>query len=184
MTDQRYIAFLRGINVGGHNVKMERLRALFAETGFSDVATFIASGNVIFTAPDADERELKARIEAYLEEALGYPTPTLIRTVDEVTAVAAYQPFPDEDPDADGNGLYVAFFAEAPPSGVQAQVLALQTPTDLFHFHGRELYWFMRTKFSESVYFSNSALEKTLATPMTMRNITTVRKLADKYASS
>ncbi len=54
----RYIALLRGINVGGHNVKMDRLRALFEELGFRDVATFIASGNVIFTAPDADERAL------------------------------------------------------------------------------------------------------------------------------
>ena len=182
MTDQRYIALLRGINVGGHNVKMDHLRALFEEMGFRDVATFIASGNVIFTAPDAGERTLQAHIEEYLERALGYATPALIRTMDEVAAVAAYRPFPGEDPDAEGNALYIAFFNEAPPEDVQAQVLALQTPTDRFHFHGRELYWFLRTKLSESVYFSNSALEKTLATPMTMRNITTVRKLADKYA--
>lgn len=183
MTDLRYIALLRGINVGGHNVKMDRLRALFEELGLRDVATFIASGNVIFTAPDTDERALRARIEEHLEGALGYATPALIRTVDEIAAVAKYQPFPDEDPDAEGNSLYIAFFNEAPPEDVQSRVLALQTPTNRFHFHGRELYWFLRSKLSESVYFSNATLEKTLAAPMTMRNITTVRKLADKYAS-
>ncbi len=43
-----YVAFLRAINVGGHNVKMEVLRALFEAQGYADVATFIASGNVIF----------------------------------------------------------------------------------------------------------------------------------------
>jgi uncharacterized protein (DUF1697 family) len=157
---------------------MDRLRALFEEMGFENVATFIASGNVIFDAPASDGRALERRIEEGLKEALGYEAATFVRTPAELAAITAYRPFPDEDP----NALYVAFLKEAPEAGVQAGVLALRTPTDLFHFHNRELYWFLRTKLSESSLFSGAVLEKTLGAPMTMRNITTVRKLADKYA--
>jgi uncharacterized protein (DUF1697 family) len=178
----RYIALLRAINVGGHTVKMDRLRVLFEEMGFQNAATFIASGNVIFDAQLTDARALEKRIAEGLKRALGYEVATFVRTPEELTAIAAHRPFPDEDPDAEGNALYVAFLSGAPPTDAQARLLALQTPTDLFHFHDRELYWFLRTKLSESSLFSGAVLEKTLGAPMTMRNITTVRKLADKYA--
>jgi len=181
---QRYIALLRAINVGGHTVKMDALRALFEEMGFQNVATFIASGNVIFESPAAGTRALEAQIERHLKEALGYEVATFVRTPGELAAIAAYRPFPDDDPDADGNALYVAFLPETPAEEAQAKLLALQTPTDAFHFHERELYWFLRTKLSESSLFSGSVLEKTLRAPMTMRNITTIRKLAEKYAAA
>jgi uncharacterized protein (DUF1697 family) len=177
----RYIALLRAINVGGRTVKMDCLRALFEAMGFEDVATFIASGNVIFDAPASDPRALERRIEEELCTMLGYEVMTFVRTPAELAAIAAHRPFPREDPDAAGNALYIAFLKEAPPDAAQSQMLALQTPTDLFHFHDRELYWFLRTKLSESSLFSGSVLEKTLGAPMTMRNITTVRKLANKY---
>src|SRR3954469_1096146 len=77
---RRYIAFLRGINVGGHRVKMDRLRDLFTALGFSNVATFIASGNVIFEAPATDVTELEERIEAQLERSLGYEVEIFVRT--------------------------------------------------------------------------------------------------------
>ena len=67
----RYIALLRAINVGGHTVKMEQLRGLFADIGFANVETFIASGNVIFDALSADEAALATQIEHSLAQALG-----------------------------------------------------------------------------------------------------------------
>ena len=69
----QYIAFLRAINVGGHIVKMDELRRLFTELGFANVATLIASGNVIFQTDAAgDGRDLEWRIERHLQQALGY----------------------------------------------------------------------------------------------------------------
>ena len=65
----RYVAFLRAINVGGHTVKMERLRELFAELGLANVETFIASGNVIFDAPSGDAGALERQIEQHLHAA-------------------------------------------------------------------------------------------------------------------
>src|SRR4051794_20496358 len=93
----RYITLLRAINVGGHNVKMDYLRKLFEEMGFSSVETFIASGNVIFVSPEADTRALEKKIEGHLRNALGYEVATFIRSASEIAEVASYEPFPGVD---------------------------------------------------------------------------------------
>jgi uncharacterized protein (DUF1697 family) len=89
----RYFAFLRAINVGGHTVKMDVLREQFAALGFSNVETFIASGSVIFEATAKNTRSLEKQVEEHLHAALGYEVATFIRTGEELTAIATYQPF-------------------------------------------------------------------------------------------
>ena len=79
----RYFALLRGINVGGHRVKMDRLRELVEALGFEHVETFIASGNVIFSSASRDVHTMEERIARQLQEALGYEVPTLIRSQSE-----------------------------------------------------------------------------------------------------
>src|SRR5205814_3611258 len=74
----RYVAFLRAINVGGHIVKMDDLRRQFEKLGFTDVQTFIASGNVIFTSPSKDGKALERRIEERLEKAIRYEVRTCV----------------------------------------------------------------------------------------------------------
>ena len=85
---QRLIAFLRAINVGGHTVTMARLREEFEGLGFTDVETFIASGNVIFTSRSNDFARLEKKIEARLRAAFGFEVATFVRTNAEVAAVA------------------------------------------------------------------------------------------------
>jgi uncharacterized protein (DUF1697 family) len=176
----RYIALLRAINVGGHTVKMEKLRQLFVELEFADVETFIASGNVIFESPEMDTPALERRIEGHLRSALGYAVTTFIRTTADLAAVAAYQPFPPADLDADGTTLYIGFLPGPPSDAARARLLALDTPTDTFHLHKCELYWLCRTRLSDSP-ITGARLEKTLGLPTTLRNVSTVRKLAAKY---
>lgn len=178
---QYYIALLRGINVGGHNVKMDHLRKLFEELELANVATFIASGNVIFESSAKKTETLERKIEKHLKESLGYEVATFIRSAAELSAVASYKPFPPAQLDLQGSSLYVTFFHEAPGAEVRKRVLALRSDVDDFHFNGRELYWWCRSKFSESPLFTGTQFEKALATVGTMRNITTVRKLAAKY---
>ena len=89
----RYITFLRAINVGGHIVKMEYLETLFEELGFSNVETFIASGNVIFESSSKDTKALEQTIEKHLLEKLGYAVTTFIRTDLQVSEIASYKPF-------------------------------------------------------------------------------------------
>jgi hypothetical protein len=69
---RRYIALLRGINVGGHTVKMDRLAKLFEEIGLKNVETFIASGNVIFESASNDADALERKVATHLERSLGY----------------------------------------------------------------------------------------------------------------
>lgn len=177
---QRSIALLRAINVGGHTVKMDQLRALFEELGFANVTTYIASGNVIFDAPPEDTPELEGRIEQHLRAALGYEVITFVRSAAELAAVAAYAPFP---PSSDPiHGMYVSFMKAPLPAETVQRLLALNTATDEFHAHGREFYWLCRTRLSESPLFTGTLLAKTVGVPTTMRNVTTVRKLAAKYA--
>src|SRR5512137_351092 len=89
----KYIAFLRAINVGGHTVKMDVLRQLFEALDFSNVETFIASGNVVFETRAASTRTLEKKIEQQLRAALGYEVATFLRTDVELAAIARYQPF-------------------------------------------------------------------------------------------
>lgn len=92
---ERFVAFLRGINLGRRRVKMEALSAAFVGLGLADVTTLIASGNVVFSVPTDDPAALTAEIEAGLRRALGFPVPTIVRTLVEVQALIERDPFAD-----------------------------------------------------------------------------------------
>jgi uncharacterized protein (DUF1697 family) len=176
----RYIALLRAINVGGHTVKMDRLRALFGEMNFAAVETFIASGNVVFESPVEDAALLEERIQAHLQRSLGYPVATFVRSPAELGAVAAYRPFGDAELEAEGGALMVSFLASPPTAEGTERLMRHRSAIDEFHVQGREAYWLCRTRISGSA-FSGALLERALGMPATMRNVTTVRKLAVRY---
>ena len=176
----RSVAFLRAINVGGHTIKMDRLRQLFEELGLEKVETLIASGNVLFESVASDVVELERAIEAHLRQALGYEVVTFVRSADEVAAVAAYQPFAESEI-ASAHALYVAFLHDAPAGAARNKLMALKDGFHDFHLHQRELYWLSLVNTAESKV-SGAQIEKALGAPMTARNITTVRKIAAKVA--
>ena len=172
------VALLRGINVGSHVVKMDRLRALFEGLGFDAVRTFIASGNVIFSTNARGVPALERKIERHLGGALGFEVPTFLRTAGELGAVARYQP----SSQAEGGALYVGFLSAPPGRDGTCKVQALGSATEVLHVHGRELYFHITGPVSESVMF-RAPIEKTLGLRMTTRNATTVRKLAAMIGS-
>ena len=175
----RYVAFLRAINVGGHVVKMEQLRALFEAMGAANVATFIASGNVIFDTSRRSPAALEAEIEGRLQKALGYPVTTFLRTIPELREVAAHLPFspPQLEP---GATLFVGFLKGAPGREACRAVSGLCDSSNEFVVHERELYWLRRNRDMELVGYGKG-LEKLLVGGVTMRNVTTVKKIAAKY---
>lgn len=175
----RYIAFLRAINVGGRTIKMDHLRRLFAEMGFTNVETFIASGNVIFESPQPDANALERAIEAGLQDALGYRVDTFIRTPAELATVAAMWPFSDADREM-AHSFYVAFIGAPPDEAGRERLQAYTTPVDAFHSDGREVYWLRRDAVGESS-FASGLLEKALGMPATVRNMRTVGKMSQKY---
>ena len=174
-TAPRYVAFLRAINVGGRVVKMERLRAIVAPLGFTDVATLIASGNVLFSAPARAAATAERRIEEALRTALGYEVETFVRPLTALAGVIAASPFGEGAPE--GSTLQVGF-VKALDAGAAARVAALASPADDVRVAGREVYWLRRTPISESK-ITGPRMERALGTPVTFRNVTTVRRLAD-----
>jgi uncharacterized protein (DUF1697 family) len=175
----KHIAFLRAINVGGHTVKMDALRQLFESLGFSNVETFIASGNVIFEAKAGNTKTLEKKIENCLKESLGYEVATFIRTDAEVAEIAQYKPFPQSQLDAAG-ALNIGFLADPLDDATTQKLPSLRTEIDDFHVHGREIYWLCKKKQSESK-ISNVTIEKALGVKATLRGVNTVKRLAEKY---
>ncbi|MBI5867210.1 MAG: DUF1697 domain-containing protein [candidate division Zixibacteria bacterium] len=173
----RFVAFLRAINVGGHVVKMDLLRRVFADSlELANVETFIASGNVLFDATSRNTAALEKKIAAQLEKALGYEVATFIRSDAELIRIAEYQPFKPKDVQA-AEGIYVGFLAgELAPSEIR-MVKSFRSDVDELEVNGREIYWLCRIRSTESD-FSLAKLEKTLRIQATFRNITTVRKIA------
>lgn len=179
----RYVALLGGINVGGHRVKMIELRASFEALGFQNVATFIASGNVLFDADSTDAPGLAAQIEHRLAQQLGYKVPAFLRSLEELQRVATYQPFPSITIEAGVDTLSILFFAAPLPAELHAPLRSFRTAMDEFQIHQREIYWLCRGKTSASLV-NWSLMSKQVALPgVTVRNATTIRKLVAKHAA-
>jgi len=179
---QRLIAFLRAVNVGGRIVPMARLRDEFTALGFTAVETFIASGNVIFTARGGATTAIEKKIEAQLHKAFGFDVTTFVRTVDELAAVAAYKPFPPADM-TNGATIYVGFVNQPLDAAAARAVMAFKTDTDDFRVKGREVYWLRKTRESARP-FKYVSLEKTLKIRATFRGLKTIERLAAKHATS
>lgn len=178
----RYIAFLRAINVGGgRTIKMEPLRQIFESLGFSKVATFMASGNVVFETTTKNVKSLEKKIKKKLREPLGYEVAVFIRTDAELAKIANYKPFSRSKIDA-ATEFNIIFLMDTLDKKVTKKVRALRTETDEFRVHGREMYWLRRRKQNRST-FSSVPLEKTLGKPFTIRAAKTIKKLASKYSS-
>lgn len=113
--DRLYIAFLRTINVGGHVVKMERLRALFNELGCTDVRSYIQSGNIFFRSNVADRAALTRQIEQFLGASLDYAVPVFLRTVPELEHILQLDPFRHVEVTPDTR-LFIIFTSEPLPA--------------------------------------------------------------------
>ena len=179
----RFIAFLRAINVGGgRTVKMHSLRQVFESLGFSEVATFIASGNVVFETTRKKTKTLERDIERALKETLGYEVRTFVRGEAELAKIASYRPFPQSTFDEAWQSNII-FLADDLNENLKQNVNALVTNTDAFEVHGREIYWRRRRK-QNGALFSTVPLEKILDPAFTVRGANTIRRIVAKYCSS
>lgn len=174
----KYIAFLRAINVGGHTVKMPVLQKLFEQLGYENVETFIASGNVIFDGKKQPAK-LEKEIEKLLQSSLGYEVKTFLRTPAELAEILKRPAL-----NAAAGTLYVGFMQEQPHLAARKKLVDSRTAVDEFAVKGREVYWLCTAqRFSDSL-FNGAKLEKTIGTPVTMRNMNTVERLVKKYGDA
>ncbi|HEX3152371.1 MAG TPA: DUF1697 domain-containing protein [Gemmataceae bacterium] len=177
----QYVAFLRGINLGNRRLKMDELRQLFVDLKFANVATFIASGNVIFETSTADVAKLETRIEEHLEKSLGYAVETFLRTPAELAAIVNHRPFAAKE--LDEHTLHVFFLRRALTDAEITKLAGFDSPTDAFQAHGREWYWLCRGRTTDSPV-KWPLLNRTIGVANTARNVTTIRKLVAKYPAS
>jgi uncharacterized protein (DUF1697 family) len=176
----RYVAFLRGMNLGGRRIKNEELRRHFEEMGFEEVATFRASGNVVFATPTREaEGKLARRVEAELGERLGYEVPVFLRSVEEVAAIAAREPFDSEALARSKGKPQVSFLGKKPSAAAKKKALAAATEENLLAIEGRELHWLPSGGISESD-LDWKPIEAALG-PGTIRTMGTVAQIAAKY---
>jgi uncharacterized protein (DUF1697 family) len=177
------IALLRAINVGGgRTIKMKALRQPFESLGFLNVATFIASGNVIFETTTKNVKALEKKIEKRLREELGYEVATFIRTDIQLTKIAHYKSFPQTKINT-ASEFNIIFLSDRLDKKSRQKVRELKTSTNEFRVHGREIYWLRRKERGKS-NFSTIPFEKALGKRFIIRSAKTIKRMALKISAS
>jgi uncharacterized protein (DUF1697 family) len=169
----RYVAFLRGVNLGKRTVRSAELKAAFEAMGFAEVKTLLASGNVLFDAASA--RGLRQKIEAGLAAAFGFPVGTVLRRRDELAAMVAADPFRRQE--GEDAKLHVLLFDAPVPPALSPK--GVPGDFDVAAVTEREIFFVFYRK-PDGTYTGNSSfdLEKRLprGTLVTMRNWNTILK--------
>lgn len=174
----RYVAFLRGMNLGGRRIENDALRSHFEALGCEDVAPFRASGNVVF-AKDGRPAELTSQLEGGLAEALGYEVRVFLRSAKELMSIAAQEPFAAGQVEASKGKLQVALLTGRPTAAAAKRALGLATEDDRLAIERRELYWLPAGGISESD-LDWKAIEAALG-PTTVRTKGTIDQIAAKH---
>jgi len=173
---QKYLAFLRAINVGGTSIiKMDELRKHFESFGLENVQTYIQTGNVIFETREKNTSKLEKKIESQLEKVLGYKVLIFLRTIQEVVSIANESPFEPKENET----VHISFLGEKPGAAAGKKLLTYNSDADEFIVKGREVYNLRHDR--DASIFSNQFIEKVLGIPATTRNLTTIKKISEKY---
>lgn len=184
----RYVALLRGINVGGNTmIKMSELKNSFESLGLENVATYINSGNLAFDAESvssphvskgelANESILVSKIEQAIEKEFGKAVPVMVREKADIERILANNPFHGEF--ESHKEMHVLFMKDEMPADKQKHFLAQQTKDERFAVRGLEIYCHLRLGVAESI-LGKGFIDKKLKVPITSRNWRTVEKLAE-----
>lgn len=176
----RQVAFLRGINVGGKNcVAMRDLAKLFEGAGCQNVQTYIQSGNVIFDAKVSSRGLLARQLAEAIQLQFGLKVPLVLRSLDEIKAVLANNPFLlPRRPDTTEDMLHVYFLAERPNAERAAQLDPARSLPDAFVLQGSEIYLLL-PKGMARTKLTNAYFDAALSTVCTARNWRTISKVCD-----
>ena len=180
----RYAVLLRGVNVGGRSkLAMADLRALLSSLGYTDVTTYLQSGNALISSPDGPGR-VEGRIEEALAAEVGMTTRVLVRTGADLSTVIEQNPFPDAV-DAKPPALHVAFLSAQPDPAHAAELDPDAWAPDRFGLGDRAVYlWYahgsQQSKLAAGVLGQLARGDLGLAA--TSRNWNTVRTLADRLS--
>lgn len=176
-----YIAFLRGINVGGNNrIKMAELKQMFEGLGLSKVQTYIQSGNVLFTSAE-EEEALRTRIEQEIERVFKFSVSVVMRKAAEIQHMILNCPFTAEaiaeaEAVGEGESLYVTLLHTAPSQERIDRWSVYKSDKDSYKIIGRDVFLLFKHSIRDSKLSVN--LQK-LGVTATVRNWKTIHKLVE-----
>ncbi len=172
----KYLAFLRGINVGGNKlIKMKDLQQLFLSIGLLNVLTYINSGNVSFESESGNIKHLEITLKSYLEKRLGYEINVMIRTLTSIQNMVNGNPFKNCNIDGHTN-FYVCFLESEPKNRLQLPLKNPKEGLEFFRLDSMEAY-IVSNEINGRYGFPNNFLEKEIAVTTTARNWTTINKI-------
>ena len=175
-----WISLLRGINVGGQKrLRMETLRAIYAELGFNNIRTYVQSGNVIFESQEQDQVKLHQRIEVRIEQACGYPIKVFILQPAELDRILNGNPFVHRNEDL--SKLHVTFLYLTPTDVAWGKITSPGNISDEFAPGEMAVYLFCPNGYGKT-RLSNNFFERKLGMPVTTRNWNTVNALSNMAA--
>lgn len=172
-----YIAFLRAVNVGGRSVPMAALRGHLAEAGFTDVETYIQSGNVRVGSRARSTATVERKLEQAMTAALDLEIPAIVRTPRELVSLVESAP---ESPLGDEARHYVAFLRGKPSASAAKEINGWHVNGERLALVGRDVHMWL-TKPSHEAKASNARLEKITGTASTNRGWKVVTALAQKW---
>jgi len=171
-----YIAILRGINVSGQKrIKMDNLREALASLGFSDLATYIQSGNIIFKSETENCQILQLKINQRIKKGFGFDVPVIIRTLEEWQFMVEQNPFQNQK-HIDENKLHATFLEEVPVINLGEEMDASMYLPDEFVLRDKTIYVHCPNGYGKTK-LNNMFFENKLKTPATTRNWKTTLKL-------
>lgn len=173
----KYVAFLRGINVGGKNkVKMETLREVCAGIGFKNVKTYINSGNVIFETPTTDDKTLAEKIEKGIEQEFSLKIKVMVRSVAEIEAIIKNNPF--EGQFENDKDVHVFFLDEELPDEKCELLLSNNNENEIYAVRNAEIFCHLKISVLDSL-MGKDYIGKKLKVSATARNWRTVNKILE-----
>jgi uncharacterized protein (DUF1697 family) len=167
----RMVALLRAVNVGGRKLPMAELRALCGELGWSNVRTYVQSGNVVFDA-DCAAAEAEAALEARIRQNYGYDAPTVVRTADQWRGYAPACPFPHVARRKPGHLLL--FLSKRPPAAGAVDAIQKRAAADEVVKRAGEALWIHFPNGSGTSKITPAIIDKAIGSPATSRNYRTV----------
>jgi uncharacterized protein (DUF1697 family) len=168
-----YISLLRGINVSGHKkIVMADLKALYEELGFTNVQTYIQSGNVVFNSKETNTKELEQLLFNAMKAHYGFDVPHLILTAAEIEEALANNPFQDIEK------MYFTFLSEIPTAENLALLKAFNFENEFYEINGKLIYSHYPNGAGKAK-LNNNFFEKKLRISATTRNLRTTKKILE-----
>jgi uncharacterized protein (DUF1697 family) len=173
----KYVALLRGINVGGKNmIKMETLRATFESLGYENVKSYINSGNLVFETRKTDDRKLAKTIHDAIQKDFGFDISVMVRSMKEIEEIVKNNPF---DGQFDNHKYLHVFFLDSELSNGQRELIdSITNENERIEVHGRTLYCLLKISIIDSAV-GKGIIDKKLKIPATGRNWRTIQKIAE-----